>query len=365
MPSLADPGVDRPGLRLERVADAVVVDDRAVRVERVRHERLLEEGDHVRLQGEAGLGGGGVGRREVVVDGVDDRQPAGRLGAAQVVVADRGRGQVAGLRVGGVPEPGGPAVLGDRVLRREPVGDRDLALGHGDLEAVGRLVGLVVADRVPGHRALGLAHHHGAVSRGHPPVEGALDVLGPGGGAAVGDDDPGRLARLELRSGLDRQLPHAGRVVLDLPVRRALDRGAGRGRRHLAGGLPVDRDRLHVHAAQVEVEAVQVLRGHEVDGRHTAQLADERRRGGRRRCVGEVEVVVLDVVPAVAGEREVGVARAGGAGGVPRPARAGLRRRWRPPTRRVCPSPPAPPPTPRTLACELARQSSRTRIHRL
>ena len=267
----------------------------------------------------AALAGG-----EVVVDGVDDRQPAGRLGGAQLVVADRGRGEVAGLGVGGVPEPGGPAVRGDRVLGREPVGDRHLALGDGDLESVGRLVGLVIADRVPGHRALGLTHDHGAVAHGHPTVERAFDVLGPGGLAGVRDDDLGRLARLQLRSGLDRQLPHAGSVVLDVPVRRALDCGAWRGRRHLEGGHAIDRDRLHVHAAQVEVEAVQVLRGHEVDRRDAAELADERRGGGRRWCVGEVEAVVLDVIPAVAGEREVRIARAGGPGDVPRPAGTGL-----------------------------------------
>ena len=140
------PRVHGPGLRLERVADGVVIDDRAGGVEQVRHERLLEEVDHLRLQLEARLGGGRVGGREVVVDRVDDRQPAGRLGEAQVVVTDRGGGEIAGLQVEGVPEPGRPPALGDGVVCGQPVGDRDLALGHGDLEAVGRL-GLVVADR--------------------------------------------------------------------------------------------------------------------------------------------------------------------------------------------------------------------------
>jgi hypothetical protein len=44
--SAADPGVDGPGLGLQGVADRVVVEGRAVRVERVRAEALLEEIDH-------------------------------------------------------------------------------------------------------------------------------------------------------------------------------------------------------------------------------------------------------------------------------------------------------------------------------
>ena len=133
------------------------------------------------LQGQAGVGGGEVGRRQVRVDGVDDRQAAGRPGGAQFEVTDRGRGQVAGLRVARLPEPGGLPVRGDRLPRRDSVGDRDFAFRHGDLEVVGRLVGRVVADRVPGHRALGFADHHGAVAGGDPAVERVLDVRWPGG----------------------------------------------------------------------------------------------------------------------------------------------------------------------------------------
>ena len=66
--------------------------------------------------------------------------------------------------------------------------------------------------------------------------------------------------------------------------------------------------------AQVEVEPVEILGGHEVDRGDAVELALERRRSRRRRRVGEVEVVVQHVVAAVAGEREVGVPGARSAG---------------------------------------------------
>ena len=48
------PREERPGLRLERVADRVVVDDGAVRVERVRAVQALEEDEHVARLREVG-----------------------------------------------------------------------------------------------------------------------------------------------------------------------------------------------------------------------------------------------------------------------------------------------------------------------
>ena len=77
---------------------------------------------------------------------------------------------------------------------------------------------------------------------------------------------------------------------------------------------------MDVHAPQVEVEAVQVLGGHQVDGRDAAQLPDERRWFRRRRLVGDVEIVVLDVVAAVSGERKVAVTSARSTGKEPGPA---------------------------------------------
>ena len=50
VPSRRGPGEERPRLGLERVADRVVVDDRPVRVERVRPVQPLEEDEHVARQ---------------------------------------------------------------------------------------------------------------------------------------------------------------------------------------------------------------------------------------------------------------------------------------------------------------------------
>ena len=91
--------------------------------------------------------------------------------------------------------------------------------------------------------------------------------------AAVGDDHPGPMALLELQSGLDRQLPHAGGVVLDVPVRASFDLDARRGWRNGSRRLPVDADALDVHAAQVEIEAVQVLGRDEDDLGHPLEVA--------------------------------------------------------------------------------------------
>ena len=70
------------------------------------------------------------------------------------------------------------------------------------------------------------------------------------------------------------------------------------------GGLAVDPDISHPQAIEVEIEARQRLGGARRDGRPTLQPVG-------RRVVGEVEVVVRDVLPAVAVGWKVRVADAG------------------------------------------------------
>src|SRR5690606_2518968 len=73
-------------------------------------------------------------------------------------------------------------------------------------------------DREPGRRAVGLAHHHRAVAGGHPAVERTLDVGGSSGRAAVGDNDRGVGAVLELRPGLIRSSFGTCSKAIDLPL---------------------------------------------------------------------------------------------------------------------------------------------------
>ena len=82
----------------------------------------------------------------------------------------------------------------------------------------------------------------------------------------------------------------------------------GVGRRELSRRLAVDRQRSNVHPAQVQIEPVEILGGDEVDGGDTIEPAFDRGRSRRRRGVGDVEVVVLNVVSAVARVGEVVVA---------------------------------------------------------
>ena len=81
--------------------------------------------------------------------------------------------------------------------------------------------------------------------------------------------------------------------------------------------LPLTTTEVAVSPAQVEVEPVEIRRGDEVDRRDAGERALERGRVRRGRRVIQVEVVVHDVDPAVAREREIRIARAVGTGSVP------------------------------------------------
>ncbi len=278
--------VERPGLRLQRVPGGRVRHVPAERAERVRPEVLRQPvGD---LAGALDA----RPRRPVVVAQVlavrvDDRDAAVRGARRDVEPPDGQRGQVGGLRSVRAPGEAGPAALRGPRLQRA-VGDRLRPLRHGHRHVVGGLVQRMVVAREPPPRRLGLV-------RGDPAVRGAVPAGEPvrrlrrrhpavahhdGDVRALGQRRPGRDLQLVLARGGERRL-------------RAVHP-------HLA----------HVQQ-EVQVEPRQVLCGAGQQGRRALQLV-------RRRPVGQPQVVVGDVVPAVAVGRVVGVAdarRAGRGGG--------------------------------------------------
>lgn len=271
------------GLRLQRVAGRGVRDVAAGTAERVRPEVAAEPVDDLPGPLHAGA------RRAVVVAQVlavrvDDRDAA--LGGAgrHVEPAHGERGEVGGLRLVLAPVVPRPAQLRTRRLQRA-VGDRLGAVRdeHGDV--VGRLVERVVVAREPPPGRLGLVGADPAV-RGAVPTGEPVRLLGRGHPVVAHHDRQGRaLGQRRLRR--DHQL--------------VLARG-GEGGRHA-----VDPHLAHVEQ-EVQVEAGQVLRGLRQEGRGALQLV-------RRGLVLQPQVVVLDVVAAVAVGRVVGVADARRAGG--------------------------------------------------
>ncbi|CAH0323143.1 hypothetical protein SRABI128_04988 [Microbacterium sp. Bi128] len=289
--------VDRPRLRLQRIVDRVVVDNRAEGLERVPPELALKECDHLGLQRKRRLRLGQCRSRHVRVDRIDDGQPVRTDVVRQGKVADVRRRQIAGHRVRGLPRPRGPSRLRRRPADGQAVRHGRLPRRHRDAERIGRLVFRVVIHGVPGRRTLGLIDDHRTVSGCDPTVERSGGVERPAGDSAVLDHDRRRLSGLQLRPQPDREFPDPVRVVLHLgPL----------------GGLAVDPDRRDAEAAQVEVERLQVLLRTEGDSRDPAEAACEHRGIGWWR-IAEGEVVVQDVVAAVAGEREIRVPAAGSA----------------------------------------------------
>ena len=86
----------------------------------------------------------------------------------------------------------------------------------------------------------------------------------------------------------------------------------GAGGATAAARLPLIVIDFTVHAAQVEVEPVESLDGDEVDRGDPGELTVERRGRGCRGRVFHREVVMQDVVAAVAGEGKYHIIRAGG-----------------------------------------------------
>ena len=293
--------VDRAGLVLqgeEQVGG--VVDDPPAGGERVGPEPPGQEVEDLALAGQRAVRDLPEGRRrrvlgvdrlvvQVGVDRVVHPQPLGCPVAAQVELADRGRGQIGRHRLGGVPDPGRPVAVGP-ATDEAAVGDRLEPRRDRHDEGEGRLVGRVVVEGEPVGRALGLAHHDRAVVGVDPAVGqrlvGDRQVdLGPGH-AVVADHGREPPALLQL-------VPwgHGQLVVL-----------AARPPRPLA----VDHHRADGHPLEVEVEPAQRLGGPGRDRRHPDKAV-------RRRVVGDLQQVVGDVVAAVAVQRVVVVADAWGA----------------------------------------------------
>ena len=207
---------------------------------------------------------------------------AAGLALADVELADRQGHQVGGHRLLRAPRPGRPAVAGLLALQ-DPVGDglQTLRDGGGDAHRGG--VPRVVVGGEPGRRGVGLAGDDRAVvgvDEAGDAEEGVPERLRH---AVVGDDggERGAVGQHVLRS--DGQLlpaPAPGRVVA------------------------VDGERPDLQPHEVEIEAGQVLEGPRLDGGDPGEDV-----GGR--VVTHVEVVVPDVVAAVAVEREVRVPDAG------------------------------------------------------
>ena len=118
----------------------------------------------------------------------------------------------------------------------------------------------------------------------------------------------GRDPAVERAIRVDHGLGYAVVAHDDLEVVAAADRAPRRHDELLAvtrePGLSfVHRDAIDREAPQIDVEAVEPLGGDRIERRLTLQLA-------RRRIERQLEVVVADVVPAVAGEREEAVSEA-------------------------------------------------------
>ena len=269
------------------------VDDRAGGGEGVRAEVLLRPVDD--------LGDPRQGRPARVgqlrVDGRVDRQTAGGAGAVGLPLADRDRDHVARHRLGGVPGERRTAVAGP-FAPQLAVGDRAEPLRHGHREVVRRFVGRVVTAREPGHRARRLTQPDRAVGGVQPALFGAVGVSDRHRFARVADSHPERPAGVQLAGRADRQF---------------LPRAVG------AGAPAADRDVLDVQALEVQVEGRQVTGGARRDRRRAGEVA-------RARVVVELQVVVADVVTAVARLGEVRVARTRAAGAALNRAPATARR---------------------------------------
>ena len=233
-------------------------------------QALVREVVDLRIRELGAVGRRREGREQAVVDRVGIGDPA-LLVLGHVEMADIDRREVRGHRDGRVPRPRLGGTTAGRALER-PVGD-DLQVGrHGDVERVGRLVQRVVVGREPGRRSVRLAGDDEAGLGGQeardPDRGGIADRLGH---AVVADDRRERRAVGDRRLRVDDQL-----VLLALELR----------------GRAADRDRTDRQAMQVEVELRERLGRLGRDRGGPAQDA-------ARRVVGDREVVVLDVIPAV------------------------------------------------------------------
>ena len=170
--------------------------------------------------------------------------------------------------------------------RERPVGDRLQPARDRDPERVRGLVARVVIAGKPGRRALRLAGDEGAVVGPNPAILEAVGIADEAGAAVIAHDG--------------HEPP-----ALRQPCPRPDDQLLGVAAMSRAGAVDVDRaDR---RAAIVEIEGAQVrARGRRDPGPSGEQVV--------ARLVLEPQVVVVDLVAAVAGLGEDGVAEPGGAG---------------------------------------------------
>ena len=214
------------------------------------------------------------------VSGTPARRPAG----LDHPVADAGGDEVGGHLLRLVPDKGALAVGGD--LRDQPaVGDHALARRDRGPDRPGRLVARVVRQRHPGRGHVGLVAHERAVF-------GVQEAVGRAEHDRRADD------RLRDPAVVDRHVE--GRALPQAVERRDLQLLAVAVE---GGGIVVHAHRADLELLQVEVQARQVLGGARPDDHGAVQPVG-------RRVVGEAQVVVPDVVAAVAFQREVGVADA-------------------------------------------------------
>ncbi len=276
-----------PAQRRERVALAVVggveVDDLG---------RATEVGGRLLLACRGQRGGDrGVERHRLVQASGGGPGPVrlGRVERVDVELADRDGHEVGRRRGGLLPHERAPA-------SRAPPGGQDAggegapAAGNGDAGRVGRLVGGDVVVRVPAHGPDGLSDddrsglrvRDPALLEAGRPLQRPLDP-------AVAHDDPKPAPVANPAARRDRQLRALG--VDDEPRRPAADA-------HAPDLVP---------RRQVEAEAGKALRGDGVDGRRALEAL-------LGHGVVEVEVIVPDVVAAVADRRKQRVAERPGPG---------------------------------------------------
>ena len=169
----------------------------------------------------------------------------------------------------------------DRV--EQPVGDRAIGARHRDRERVGRLVGGVVVAGEPARRAVRLAEGDGPVV-GPDPAD-AVDRTRP---SVIGD---------RHREWCSAGIGALGVTVISPP------------RRETAALAPSTVTELTAQPSEVEVERAQRLGRRRVDRRDRLDPVD-------LRAGPESQVVVVDLVAAVAGQREVRIAGSGRARGL-------------------------------------------------
>ena len=271
-------------LRFQGPAEGAIHQDAAVSFEGVGAKSIDEELEHARLVLDQSVAGHAVALGAIV----KDREAGGGiLAQLDVILHDDEGAEVAGH--GGAH---GVGVAQAAILQgfhgiRPAVADGQVGRWDGETETVGGFIAGVGIDGVPEPCDAGLAVGVDGLA-GVLPGAGEVGELGLGGGGAA------LVLDAEGERGTGRQGVDGGDDELVLEV---LGEG-GRAAVHL--------DIIDLQAGEIDVEAAQVLGCGGLD----AGLADDLVCGD---VDFELEIVVLDVVAAVAEVGKEGVAQAGGA----------------------------------------------------